>query len=221
MIPVSALIEVSETPNRTPEAAPSITPWCSTGPPIRGPMINRPPSPNRPASKEIITACEKCECAPCIAGSVKPSSTRPAAVSHSPSHCRRPTRKPNRRSAMTAINTTPPASATWTTDIGASVSAATCRPQRRRRDDHPQREPLRGEQLAARAQRVAHADPRHLPRAAVLVEEAEVRHEGAGEREEYAEIKCHGECVASAATDARLHRQAPGVLYCRASIRAD
>ncbi len=53
-MPVSALIAVSETPNRMPEAAPSITPWCSTGPPMRGPMISRPPSPNRPASKEII-----------------------------------------------------------------------------------------------------------------------------------------------------------------------
>ena len=84
---------------------------------------------NRPASKEIMPTFEKCECAPCIAGSVRPSSTRPAAVRVSPIHWRLPTSKPNSRSAITAMNTTPAASATWTTDIGASVSAATCRPQ--------------------------------------------------------------------------------------------
>ncbi len=33
------------------------------------------------------------------------------------------------RSAITAMNTTPAASETWMTDIGASASAATCRPQ--------------------------------------------------------------------------------------------
>ena len=125
VMPVSALIAVSETPNRMPDAAPSMMPWCSTRPPMRGPMISRPPIPNRPASKEIIAASEKRECAPCIAGSVRPSSTSPAAVSHSPSHWRRPTSKPNIRSAITAMNTTPAASETWITDIGASESAAT------------------------------------------------------------------------------------------------
>ena len=30
---------------------------------------------------------------------------------------------------MTAMNTTPAASETWITDMGASASAATCRPQ--------------------------------------------------------------------------------------------
>ena len=37
--------------------------------------------------------------------------------------------KPNIRSAITAMKTIPAARATWTTDIGASDSAATCRPQ--------------------------------------------------------------------------------------------
>jgi hypothetical protein len=54
---------------------------------------------------------------------------------------------------------------------------------------------------------VAHADLRDFPGAAVLVEEAEVRHEGAGEGEEYAEIECHGLCLACDAADARVHRQ--------------
>ena len=90
-------------------------------------MIKRPPSPNSPASKEIIAASENRESAPCIAGSVSPSSTSPPAISHSPAHCRGPTLKPNILSAITAISTTPPASDTCTTDIGASASAATCR----------------------------------------------------------------------------------------------
>ena len=96
---------------------------------MRGPMINRPPSPNRPASKEIIAAWENCECAPCNAGSVTPSNTSPAAVSVSPIHWRRPTWKPNIFSAITAMNTMPAASDTWITDIGAIASAATCSPQ--------------------------------------------------------------------------------------------
>ena len=58
-IPVSALMAVSETPNRTPEAAPSMTPWCSAAPPMRGPMISSPPMPNRPASKQIMATSEK------------------------------------------------------------------------------------------------------------------------------------------------------------------
>ncbi len=116
---------VSETPNRMPAAAPSMIPWCSVGPPMRGPMMSRPPIPNRPASKEIMATCENCEWAPCMAGSVRPSTTRPMPVAISPSHWRGPTWKPNIRSAMTAIRTTPAASETWITDIGASASAAT------------------------------------------------------------------------------------------------
>ena len=92
-------------------------------------MINSPPSPNSPASKETIAAPEKCEWLPCMAGSVSPSITRPMAVRTRPIHWRGPTSKPNIRSAITAMNTIPAASDTCTTDIGASDSAATCRPQ--------------------------------------------------------------------------------------------
>ncbi len=72
---------------------------------------------------------ENCECALWIAGSVTPSNISPNAVKPSPSHWRGPTRKPNSRSAITASSTTPPASTAWTTDIGATASAATCAPQ--------------------------------------------------------------------------------------------
>src|SRR5207253_9134732 len=67
--------------------------------------------------------------APRWAGSVMPSVASPTAVMTRPTSWRGPTSKPNMRSAITAINTTPAASATWTTDIGATASAATCRPQ--------------------------------------------------------------------------------------------
>ena len=76
-----------------------------------------------------MAASENWEWVPCMAGRVTPSMTRPAAVAIRPSHWRRPTLKPNIRSAITAMKTIPAARATWITDIGASDSAATCRPQ--------------------------------------------------------------------------------------------
>ena len=96
---------------------------------MRRPMISRPPRPKSPASKEIIAASEKRACAPCIAGSVMPSVISPIAVEMRPSHWRRRTSKPNIRSAITAMKTTPAASETCTTDIGAIASAATWKPQ--------------------------------------------------------------------------------------------
>ena len=46
-----------------------------------------------------------------------------------PIHWRRPTSKPNSRSASTARITTPVESTAWTTDSGAKASAATCSSQ--------------------------------------------------------------------------------------------
>ena len=92
-------------------------------------MISSPPIANRPASKQIIATSENCEWEPWMAGRVIPSRIRPPAVANRPIHCLRPTLKPNIRSAITAMNTIPAARATWTTDIGASDSAATCRAQ--------------------------------------------------------------------------------------------
>ena len=37
----------SETPNRMPAAAPSMKPWCSSGAPIRGPMMSSVPATSR------------------------------------------------------------------------------------------------------------------------------------------------------------------------------
>ena len=50
---------------------------------------------------------------------------RPAAVTITPAHWRRPSRKPKKRSANTARNTRPPESTACTIESGARVSAAT------------------------------------------------------------------------------------------------
>jgi hypothetical protein len=88
-------------------------------------MISSVPAPISPNSNAIMPGTEKREWAPCTPGSVKPSSTSPAAVSPRPIHCLRPTRTPSTRSAMIASNTTPPASTACTTDSGTIDIAAT------------------------------------------------------------------------------------------------
>ncbi len=157
-MPVSALIAVSETPNRMPAAAPSITPWCSTGPPIRGPMISRPPIPNRPASKEIIAAWENCECAPCMAGSVSPSSHEARGGQHQA----QPLAAADLEAEQPVGHHRDEHHAGGERDLDHRH-----RRQRQRghvqapaggRDEHAQREPLRGVQQPRRAQRVAHLD---------------------------------------------------------------
>ena len=85
--------------------------------------------PSRTASKAIIAGEEKVACAPSGSGIVTPRRIRPTAVSARPHHCRRPTLKPNMRSAITAMRTTPPLRTTWTTDSGANEIAATCSAQ--------------------------------------------------------------------------------------------
>ena len=102
-----------------------------------------------------------------------------------PSHWRRPTRKPNSLSAITAMNTTLAASNTWITDIGAIDSAATCRPQLRGRGGGPSVNHL--DEYSALAERNGCMTCTFgTSFAPVPVEEAQVRHEGARERKEYA-----------------------------------
>src|SRR6201995_679924 len=57
--------------------------------------------------------------------------------------------------------------------------------------DHADREPLGGVQRACGCKRVAHVDLGHRVGAAVLVEEAQVRHEGACEGEQNAKVQGH------------------------------
>ena len=56
--PVSALMATSETPNRTPAAPPSMTPWWWSGAPKRGPVISSAPIASIAASKAIMPASE-------------------------------------------------------------------------------------------------------------------------------------------------------------------
>ena len=100
-------------------------------------MMHSAPRPNRPAWKATIALTEKPECAPWLTGSVIASSTSPTNVSARPHHCRLPTLKPNKRSAMTASSTSPLDSTTWTTDSGASEIAPTCRIQAKRPTSMP------------------------------------------------------------------------------------
>ena len=86
------------------------------------------------------------------------------------------------------MKTMPAASEIWITDIGAIDSAATCRPQLLVAISMPIVNHFEEYSSRARAQRVHHAHLRHGVRAAVLEEEAQVRHKGAGEREEYADV---------------------------------
>ena len=90
-----------------------------------GPMISRPPAAIRTVSNPIMPGMEKCESAPWAAGSVKPSSISPNAVSARPIHCRRPIEQPSICSAMIASITMPPARTAWTSDSGATDIAAT------------------------------------------------------------------------------------------------
>ena len=55
-------------------------------------------------------------------------------------------------------------------------------------DGHADREPLRGEELLDRAQRMAHVDLRRLVGPPVLVQEAKLRHDGANKRQQYAQV---------------------------------
>ena len=99
---------------------------------------------------------------------------------------------------MTAISTTPPASTTWTTDIGASASAATWKPQAPVATTMPMREPLRGVQQAfavCSGCRMSTGGASQAPRC--LKKNAEVRDEGAEEREQDAEIRAHEKRVSA------------------------
>ena len=100
--------------------------------------------------------------------------------------------KPNKRSAITAMNTTPAASETWITDIGASESAATCSPQLAVAMSMPSANHFEEYSCPGRAQRMAHVTRGTELAPRYLIEEAEVRHEGADKGEDDAEIKRHG-----------------------------
>ena len=207
--PVSALMAMSETPNSTPAAAPSITPWCSTGPPSRGPMTSSAPSTTRAPSNAIIPASENCEWAPPWPGRVIVSMINPAAVSATPAHWRRPTVSPKTRSAMTARRTTPPDRTACTTDIGARARAATCSTQAPSATSIPIANQREANSASRRGERPADVDRGRSAGSPVLVEEAEVRRDRAEQCQQDADVKRHGEENGRAGRGARLSSARP------------
>ena len=82
-------------------------------------------------------------------------------------------------------------STAWTTDIGAKARAATWKNQAPVATAMPMANHLDLKSSAAGAQRMAHVDLRRRVGAAVLVEEAELRGDSAGEREQDSKVH-HG-----------------------------
>ena len=81
--PVSALTATLQTPKRMPAAAASMTPWCSAGTPTRGPRMSRPPMPSRRPRSRPSDRARRTRATHGL-GSVRPSSTRPRAVTPAP-----------------------------------------------------------------------------------------------------------------------------------------
>ena len=180
--PLSALIETSEAPQISPaEAASSVPPWSMDRARGRG----REAQGRRAAHVERPAPRPRSRCGPrrrCRRASRR-GTPGPAAVSATPIHSRRVTEKPNSRSATTVSSTSPPAITDWTSEIGASASAATWKPHEPVATRIPsvyQRERNSASELAHRPPPL---DRRRLDRAAVLVEEADDRRERARERE--------------------------------------
>ena len=144
-----------------------------------------------PASKAIIAGSEKCECAPGACGSVTTSRTRPSAVRPTPHHWR-----PSDLEAEDALGQHGEHH-----DAGGEhgLDDRQRRERHRRdvqdpgpdRDGHADREPLLREQRPDAEPRPADVDLRGLTGAAVLVQEAELRDEGAAEREKDSEVERH------------------------------
>ena len=63
-----------------------------------------------------------------VADASPPGTPGPRRTAPTPTHSRRDTSMPNSRSAITVSSTRPPAITDCTSEIGASESAATCRP---------------------------------------------------------------------------------------------
>ena len=109
-------------------------------------------------------------------------------MSATPIHSRRVTVKPNSRSATTVSSTRPPAITDWTSEIGASASAATWKPHEPMATAIPS--VYQGERNSASEVRIGRRglDRGRLDRAAVLVEEPDDRGEGRQEGHDQAHL---------------------------------
>ena len=181
----------SETPNRVPAAAPSMTPWWWSGAPRRGPEISSAPITSMPGLEGDHAGQRVGGVRAVAAGQREDEEEQAGAVMPTPSHWRAPTWKPNTRSASTARSTTPVESTAWTTDSGRERERGDVEDPGAGGDRHADREPARGEQRAPAAERMAHVHRGRRVRAPVLVEEAQLGGERAGEREEDAQVQGH------------------------------
>ena len=108
-----------------------------------------------------------------------------------PIHWRGPTWKPKMRSAITARITTPVERTAWTTDSGAKASAATWKNQAPVATAMPIANHLHEYSCFAVRKRMPDVDRGGLVRALVLVKKAQLRGDGAGQREQDAQIQRH------------------------------
>ena len=92
---------------------------------------------------------------------------------------------------MIASSTTPPASTTWTSDSGAIAIAATWNTHAPAAISMPIANSREANSERAGPQRAPHVDGRRRAGAAMLVEEAHVGRQSAGEREQDAEEGSH------------------------------
>ena len=107
----------------------------------------------------------------------------PATVTITPTHWRRPSRKPKKRSAKTARNTSPPERTACTIDSGASGERADVQDPGADRHPPADREPLRAKEVGGASQRVPDLHIGRENRAAVLEQKGDARRHGAGEGE--------------------------------------
>ena len=133
----------------------------------------------------------RARCRPCCRPS-PPGTPARRPSSPTPIHSRWVTSWPNTLFASTVSNTRPPAMTVWTSEIGASESAADVQAPRRHRHRHAERVGARAEQPQRRAERPPPLDVGRLDRAAVLQQEAEQRRDRRRERQHQAELDGEG-----------------------------
>jgi hypothetical protein len=107
----------------------------------------------------------------------------PAAVTITPAHCRRPSRKPKKRSARTARNTSPPDRTACTNRQWRQGERAYMKYPGADRHHPADGEPPGAEEVDRASQRVPHPHGGREDRAAVLEQKGDARRDGAGQGE--------------------------------------
>ena len=122
-----------------------------------------PRSPPRRPRRRSSRRSSSWRCSAPASTEVTARSARPTAHRPRPSHSRGPTRTPNQRWASQASSTRPPEMVVSTSEIGATASAATCRPRRRSRS-RSRSSTIASETAPPRSEAAGSAAPRAPPR---------------------------------------------------------